>query len=121
MKKTLNPTILVVDDSKLVRFTVQKALESVNLTVYTASDGKEALDFLTASKNPGIDVILTDLNMPNMDGAELCIQIRKNNKLKSKPVLFLTSETGKDTESRLFKIGATDFLVKPFRLRFIKL
>jgi CheY-like chemotaxis protein len=114
LNKTLNPTILVVDDSGFIRSTVQKALEGENLTVFTASDGKEALDFLTSPGTSDIDIILTDLNMPVMDGAELCTEIRKNKKLKSKPVLFLTSETGQETESKLFKIGATDFIAKPF-------
>ena len=114
MNKTLNPTILVVDDSSFIRSTVQKALEGENLSVFTASDGKKALDFLSSSETPEIDIILTDLNMPVMDGAELCIEIRKNQKLKSKPVIFLTSETGAKTENQLFKIGATDYIVKPF-------
>ncbi|MCK5541210.1 MAG: response regulator [Desulfobacterales bacterium] len=114
MNKTLNPTILVVDDSGFIRSTVQKALEGENLTVFTASDGKKALDFLISSETPEIDIILTDLNMPVMDGAELCIEIRKRIELKSKPVIFLTSQSGSETENKLFQIGATDFLVKPF-------
>ena len=114
MNKALNPTILVVDDSKFVRITVQKTLEEKNLSVFTATDGKEALKFLTSANSPAIDIVLTDLNMPNMDGAELCTAIRRNNKLKSTPVIFLTSQTGQETESKLFRLGATDFLIKPF-------
>ncbi|MCP3898324.1 MAG: response regulator, partial [Desulfobacteraceae bacterium] len=114
MNKTLNPTILVVDDSGLIRSTIKKTLESENLTVFTASDGREALDFLTSSATSEIDIIITALNLPNMDGAELCIAIRKNQKLNSKPVIFLTSEKSHDTESKLFQLGATDFLIKPF-------
>jgi len=113
-KAQLNPTILLVDDSGFILSTVQKALESANLTVFTAKDGKEAFGFLTSPDSPEINIILTDLNMPVMDGAELCIKIRKDLRLKSKPVIFLTSQTDQKTERHLFKIGATDFIIKPF-------
>jgi len=109
-----NPTVLVVDDSKFILKTVAKALESANLEVFTAKDGKEAFDYLQSSDAPEMNIVLTDLNMPVMDGAELCSKIRNDPQLKSKPVIFLTSQTDQDTESRLFKLGASDFIVKPF-------
>lgn len=114
MKKSGNPVVLIVDDSNFVRATVRKALESENLEVYTADDGVQALSLLTGINSPEIDIILTDLNMPNMDGEQLCIKIKEDPKLKSIPVIFLTSQANQKTESIIFKAGASDFIAKPF-------
>jgi len=114
LKKQENPSILVVDDSEFIRMTVSKALESEGLTVVTAEDGQVALDILKKTGPPEIDIILTDLNMPNMDGEQLCIQVKKDEKLKSIPVIFLTSQANQKTENAIFQAGATDFIAKPF-------
>jgi len=108
------PAILVVDDSSFIRTTVRKALEAEGLKVYTADDGAQALKLLTDTKTPEIDIVLTDLNMPNMDGEQLCISIKADERLKSIPVIFLTSQANQKTESLIFKAGASDFIAKPF-------
>ncbi|MBU2430860.1 MAG: response regulator [Proteobacteria bacterium] len=110
----MNSTILVVDDSGFIRTNVKKALETQGLNVFTAKDGVEALDILTRPEAPEIDIVLTDLNMPNMDGEQLCRHIKANAKFKSLPVIFLTSQTNQQTESLIFEAGASDFIAKPF-------
>jgi CheY-like chemotaxis protein/nitrogen-specific signal transduction histidine kinase len=104
----------VVDDSNFIRTSVRKALESEGFRVNTANDGKEALAFLTTPGTENIDLVLTDLNMPNMDGEALCRAIKADKSLRSIPVLFLTSQTNQKTETLIFKAGANDFIAKPF-------
>jgi CheY-like chemotaxis protein len=93
---------------------VQKDLESEGFRVFTAVDGEEALSFLTRPGAPEIDMVLTDLNMPNMDGKTLCANIKSDPNLQSIPVIFLTSQADQKTESDLIKTGANDFISKPF-------
>ena len=71
-EESQKPSILVVDDSSFIRATVEKILTNENLNVLTAQDGKKALSFLLSDKGREIDFVLTDLNMPVMDGEELC-------------------------------------------------
>ncbi len=108
------PNILVVDDSEFIRSTVRKALVEEGFNVHTADDGKSALDFLEKKANPDIDLVLTDLNMPIIDGEKLCIKIKADKKLRSIPVIFLTSQANQKTETMIFKAGASDFIAKPF-------
>ena len=108
------PAILIVDDSGFIRTNVRKALESEGIKVYTANDGEKALNLLTRPDAPEIDIVLTDLNMPNMNGEQLCRSIKANQRLKSIPVIFLTSQANQSTESLIFKAGASDFIAKPF-------
>ncbi len=88
MNNSTTSTILVVDDSNFIRNSVRKALEAEGFVVHTANDGVDALNFLTDTKGHEIDIVLTDLNMPNMDGEELCKEIKARKKLHSIPVIF---------------------------------
>ena len=88
MNNSNPPTILVVDDSNFIHNSVRKALEAEGFIVHTANDGVEALNFLTAADCPEIDIVLTDLNMPNMNGEELCKEIKARKELHSIPVIF---------------------------------
>jgi CheY-like chemotaxis protein len=108
------PSILVVDDSEFIRMTVRKALGGEGFKVYTANDGVQALELLQHKDAPEINIVLTDLNMPNMDGEALCKRINADEALKSIPVIFLTSQANQTTESLIFKAGASDFIAKPF-------
>lgn len=114
MNNSTAPSILIVDDSNFIRMTVRKVLESEGFKVYTANDGEQALAFLTAKDTLEVDIVLTDFNMPKMNGEELCIKIKADEKLKSLPVIFLTSQANQQTESIIFKAGASDFIAKPF-------
>lgn len=108
------PSVLVVDDSPFIRTSVSKILQEEGYQVSTAGDGAEALNFMTGTPPPEIDIVLTDLNMPTLDGEQLCKEIKTDPKLKSIPVIFLTSQANRETEYKIFSAGASDFIAKPF-------
>ncbi|MFH2092075.1 MAG: response regulator [Pseudomonadota bacterium] len=114
MKKQKLPAVLVVDDSHFIRSSVKKILEQEGYQVHTAENGAEALNFLISKPAPEIDIVLTDLNMPVLNGEQLCKEIKTDPKLKSMPVIFLTSQANQKTESAIFSAGASDFIAKPF-------
>jgi len=93
---------------------ILKALGGEGFKVFTANDGVQALELLQHRDAPEIDIVLTDLDMPNMDGETLCKKINSDEALKSIPVIFLTSQANQETESLIFKAGASDFIAKPF-------
>ncbi len=102
---------LTVDDSKTIREMVSFTLKNNGFEVMEAEDGQQALQVL-GSKD--VTVIITDLNMPNMDGFELMRQLRANPKYKFVPILMLTTESD-DTKKEIGKkAGATGWIVKPF-------
>ncbi len=114
MKISQAPSIMVVDDSDFIRRAVGKALGEEGYKVYTANDGVQALELLQHKDAPEVDIVLTDLNMPVMDGEALCRTMKADPVLRSIPVIFLTSQTNHETESLIFKAGANDFIAKPF-------
>ncbi|MCP4020273.1 MAG: response regulator, partial [Desulfobacteraceae bacterium] len=109
-----NPIILVVDDSEFGLTTVEKALKAEKIDVVTAIDGKKALDILNSPDSPDFDVILADLNLPDMNGETLCAEVKKEDRFKSIPIIFMTSKDDKKAIKTIFKAGASDFIVKPF-------
>jgi two-component system chemotaxis response regulator CheY len=104
-------TILVVDDSTSMLMSLKATLTMNGFEVETAADGKLALDKLKAGVKP--DLILTDVNMPNMGGLELIKNIRSLANLKFVPVLTLTTETDSAKREEAKRSGATGWLVKP--------
>jgi two-component system chemotaxis response regulator CheY len=104
--------ILIVDDSESIRELVSGALESAGFIVYKAINGVDALDKLKHINK--VDLILSDLNMPVMDGLMLVKEVRQLEKFKYLPILILTTET--EAQKRLLAkdAGATGWLVKPF-------
>ncbi len=107
-------TILVVDDAKFILKIATDTLKPAGFQVLTADNGKNAWEILDSEVGASIDLVITDLHMPVMNGEELCAQIRKHKRLGRIPVIFLTSQGGENTEIRLLKAGASDFLTKPF-------
>ncbi|NQZ87353.1 MAG: response regulator [Colwellia sp.] len=103
--------ILVVDDSNTIRDMVSFTLKSAGHQIVEARDGKEGLD---KTQRESFDLIISDVNMPIMDGIEMCIQLRKLPKYKFIPILMLTTESSVDTKMRGKSAGATGWLVKPF-------
>jgi two-component system chemotaxis response regulator CheY len=103
--------ILAVDDSASMRQMVAFTLKGAGYNVIEAVDGKDALE---KAKSGGADVVLTDVNMPNMDGIELVRQLRQLPKYKFTPMLLLTTESGADKKAQGKAAGATGWLVKPF-------
>ncbi len=103
-------TILIVDDSESIREVVSFTLENEGYNVLVGEDGKDALKHL----NSPIDLILTDLHMPVMNGIEFIKSVRSTTEHKSTPILFLTTEsqTAKKIEAK--EAGATGWIIKPF-------
>lgn len=102
-------TILIVDDSATVIMSVKSSLELAGFKVETARDGQLALDKLTTGFKP--DLMITDINMPRMDGIELIGKARKL--LRFTPILALTTESQQAKRDEAKRLGATGWLVKP--------
>ena len=104
-------TILAVDDSVSMRQMVAFTLKGAGHTVTDAADGKQALDI---AKGQSFDLVLTDVNMPIMDGLTLTKELRALPAYRFTPVLVLTTEAGADKKQQGRAAGATCWLVKPF-------
>ena len=113
----MGKTIMVVDDSSTVRKFVSVSLSMQGFSVVVASDGMDALEKLPANK---IDLVITDLNMPNMDGFELIKALRENQEFKHLPVIILTSLSDEASKEEGNKLGVNSYLVKPFSLEKIQ-
>ena len=104
-------TILVVDDS-VENLQVLSALLRDKYKVKVAKNGAKALEILEA--DPSIDLILLDIMMPDVDGYEVCKQIKANSSTAKIPVIFLTALNESSDETKGFKAGGADFITKPF-------
>ncbi len=104
-------TILIADDSASMRQLVTFALKDAGYDVIAAVDGKDALSKLNGSK---VDMVVTDLNMPNMDGIELIRQLRSTPTNKFTPVVMLTTESQDSKKQEGRAAGASGWIVKPF-------
>lgn len=111
MHAAASRTILTVDDSASMRQMVRYTLEGAGYTVVQAADGVEALELAKAST---ADLVLTDVNMPRMDGIALVRELRSLEAYRYTPVLVLTTESGQETKQRGREAGATGWIVKPF-------
>ena len=107
----MTATILTVDDSASMRQMVSFTLKRAGYTVVEAADGVEALNYARTS---AVDLVLTDVNMPNMDGISLVRELRQLQTYKFVPMLMLTTESGQDKKLQGKAAGATGWLVKPF-------
>jgi two-component system chemotaxis response regulator CheY len=103
--------IMTVDDSTSMRQMVKATLLSAGYDVVEASDGQEALEY--ARENP-VDLVITDVNMPRMDGITLVSELRSLPSYRLTPVLLLTTESSMDKKMEGKKAGATGWIVKPF-------
>jgi two-component system, cell cycle response regulator len=108
----MTPKILTVDDSKTIRLIVAKAFKDYECEIFEAANGVEGLS--AASKNRP-DIIILDLTMPVMDGAEMLGKLKLNPELKSVPVIMLTAEAGRENVLRIAKLRVRDYLIKPFK------
>jgi two-component system chemotaxis response regulator CheY len=104
-------TIMIVDDSATMLMSVKNNLEIAGFTVITAEDGVKALSKLKGGSKP--DLIITDVNMPNMDGMELIKNVRALPGFRFTPILTLTTESQAAKRDEGKKLGATGWLVKP--------
>ncbi|MFW6179944.1 MAG: response regulator [Desulfohalobiaceae bacterium] len=104
-------TIMTVDDSSSVRQMVSYTLQDAGYEVLEATDGQDALNKLKGQ----VDMIITDLNMPNMDGIELIRQVRQISEYKFMPIVMLTTESQDEKKQEGKKAGASGWIVKPFK------
>ena len=106
-------TALVVEDSPTMRQLIVFALRRIRgLEVLEADDGVDALRKLAASK---LDIILTDINMPIMDGLKLVKRVRTDEALKSIPIIIITTEGAEEDRQRALALGANAYITKPIQ------
>jgi two-component system chemotaxis response regulator CheY len=107
----MSKTILAVDDSGSLRQILSFSLKAAGYGVIEAVDGQDGLD---KAKQQQVDMVLTDQNMPGMDGLSLIRALRKMQNYQSVPILMLTTESGDDMKAQGRAAGANGWLVKPF-------
>lgn len=107
----MGKTILIVDDSESIREVISFTLENEGFKVKAGVDGKDAMKFLNGEK---IDLIITDLHMPVMNGIEFIKTVRNSSDYKMIPILFLTTESQVDKKMEAKNAGATGWIIKPF-------
>ena len=103
---------LVVDDSRTMRQMVAFTLTNAGFTVIEAEDGKDAVRKVAAGTK--LDIVVTDLNMPEMDGITLIKELRRLTAYKFTPILMLTTESAMEKKKEGKEAGATGWIVKPF-------
>ena len=112
--------VMVVDDSAAIRKILNRVLRQTGMaigTVHEAGDGQEALELLRAHK---IDLVLTDINMPKMDGLQLLGAIKASPHWNSIPVMMITTEGGETKVGEAVRLGAAGYVRKPFTADQIK-
>lgn len=108
----MSKKIATVDDSASVRQMVSFTLKGAGYEVVECCDGKDAL---TKINGAGINMVITDLNMPNMNGLELIQALRAKPDFKFMPIVFLTTESQPEKKAAAKAAGATGWIVKPFK------
>ena len=103
--------ILTVDDSRTMRDMLRMALVKAGFNVVEAVDGEHGLEVLNAN---GADVIITDINMPKLDGFGFIEAVRETAAHRATPILVLTTESDPEKKNRARNAGATGWIVKPF-------
>ena len=109
----MSKTILTVDDSRTMRDMLAMALADAGFTVVQAVDGEDGLAVLDAH-SADVDVIITDINMPKLDGFGFIEGVRKDQRHRATPILVLTTESDDSKKTRARQAGATGWIVKPF-------
>ena len=113
----MSKIILVVDDSATVRKFVATSLNLKGFRVITAADGMEALEKMPLES---VDLVITDLNMPDMDGFEFIKTLQETPEYKHIPIIILSSMTDQHDKDRGYQLGAFSYLEKPFSIEKIQ-
>ncbi|MDH3998390.1 MAG: response regulator [Desulfuromonadales bacterium] len=108
----MSKNIMIVDDSDTVRQVLQLTLDSAGYGVIEAADGAEAMKKLA---DQTIDLMITDLNMPEMDGLELIERVRQHDQYRFTPIVMLTTESSEEKKQAGKAAGASGWIVKPFK------
>ena len=114
METTREGTVLVVDDDKHAVEILYRLLEKEGFEVLRAQGGREALDIAAAQS---VDVILLDVMMPEMDGFQVCAELRRQERTRDIPVILVTAKDDMDTRVIGMKLGVSEFLTKPINKR----
>jgi two-component system chemotaxis response regulator CheY len=120
MTATTPLDVLIVDDSAAIRKILQRVLRQTDLPlgeIHEAGDGTEAVEVL---RSRSFGLILSDINMPQMDGLQLLAEIKKMEHLKNVPVIMITTEGGQGKVMEAVQLGATGYVRKPFTAEQIK-
>ncbi len=112
LKKNQEHTVLVVDDSMVIRKQIKMTLENMFFNVIAVAHGEEALNMIQV--NPDITLVLTDYNMPVMDGLELVSELRKTHDKKVLSIIALSGNEDDEVIALFLKKGANDYIKKPF-------
>ena len=104
--------ILIVDDSEMFRDELRNALTSGGHTVVEGCDGLDGLN--QAKENDGVDIIISDFNMPEMNGIQMVTMVKEIDAYKSTPVFILTTETSPELKQHATKAGGMAWIIKPF-------
>jgi two-component system, chemotaxis family, chemotaxis protein CheY len=112
LEEAMSKTALVVDDSPTMRQMVSFTLTNAGFNVVEAEHGKDAVAKVTGGAK--MDIVVSDLNMPEMDGISLIKELRKMPAFKFTPILMLTTESAADKKQAGKEAGATGWIVKPF-------
>lgn len=108
----MSKTILTVDDSRMIREMLLIVLQEAGFNVVQAEDGQDGLEALRRSSP---DVIITDINMPRMDGYGFIDGVRREGRHRATPILVLSTESSAEKKQRAREAGATGWIVKPFK------
>ena len=111
--------VLVVDDSKMDRAIISKALAPTGITLIEATNGLEALNIIKSSEH-AFDAVLIDIEMPKMDGYTLAGEIRKYSKYRNLPLIAVTSRTSKSDRLRGVEVGMTEYITKPYSAEYLE-
>jgi two-component system chemotaxis response regulator CheY len=117
---TMALNVLIVDDSAAIRKILQRVLRQTDLQIgeiLEAGDGKEALQIL---EKPGIGLILSDINMPNMDGLQFLSELKSKQEWKAVPIIMITTEGSHNKVLEAVNLGAAGYVRKPFTAEQIK-
>ncbi|HKW96649.1 MAG TPA: response regulator [Bryobacteraceae bacterium] len=112
--------VLIVDDSAAIRKILQRVLQQANLPlgkIVEAADGREAMEALKTQK---VGLILSDINMPNMDGLQMLGQLKADDQWKHVPVIMISTEGSQTKVMEAVQLGARGFVRKPFTAEQIK-
>ncbi len=104
--------ILVVDDSQMVRKKLRAALETSKHTVFEGVDGVDGIAKL--EETDGIQLIIADINMPNMNGVDMCLKLRENKKFDNVKIFMLTAESGSDMKEKAAGAHVSAWILKPY-------
>jgi two-component system chemotaxis response regulator CheY len=107
----MKKTILVIDDEPAIRLLLNEVLKK-DYAIITANDGLDAISWL--SEGNKVDLIITDISMPNIDGIDLIKNLRFSTKMRDIPIIVLSANVDEDSQNKAYQNGVFEFFPKPF-------